>query len=90
MKPIKRHKTFEKHFRTRIAPHKNLLLQFEQAFRLFLTGKRGYPLNDHALTGSLAGKRAFSITGDVRVIYKELEDVIIFLDIGTHNQVYGC
>lgn len=55
---------------------------------MFLAGQRGTPLNDHALSGNLQGKRAFSITGDIRVIYVELEDRLIFLDIGTHNQVY--
>ena len=53
-----------------------------------MTGETGYPLYDHALTGKLAGKRAFSIAGDIRVIYVELEDAIVFLDVGSHNQVY--
>lgn len=55
---------------------------------MFIAGQRSAPMNDHVLTGSLQGRRAFSISGDVRVIYIELEDKIIFLDIGTHNQVY--
>ena len=55
---------------------------------MFMTGERGRPLYDHALTGKLDGKRAFSVTGEIRVIYVELEDAIVLLDIGTHNQVY--
>jgi addiction module RelE/StbE family toxin len=55
---------------------------------MFMTGHRTAPLNDHALTGDLQGRRSLSITGDVRVIYIELEDKIILLDVGTHNQVY--
>ena len=62
--------------------------QYETRIVMFLAGQRGTPLNDHALSGNLQGKRAFSITGDIRVIYVELEDRLIFLDIGTHNQVY--
>ena len=53
-----------------------------------MTGERGRPIYDHALTDGLEGKRAFSITGEIRVIYVELEGCIVFLDIGTHNQVY--
>jgi len=53
-----------------------------------MASELGYPLHDHALTGKLAGKRAFSIAGDIRVIYVEFDDFIVFLDIGTHNQVY--
>lgn len=55
---------------------------------MFIAGQRGAPLNDHGLTGDLQGRRSFSITGDIRVFYVEFEDKIIFLDIGTHNQVY--
>jgi mRNA-degrading endonuclease YafQ of YafQ-DinJ toxin-antitoxin module len=55
---------------------------------MFIAGQRGAPLYDHHLTGDLQGRRAFSITGDVRVVYIEFKDKIIFLDVGTHNQVY--
>ncbi len=88
MKPIKRDRTFEKHFRQRISPHEKLVSQFKERLALFMTGQLGYPLHDHALTGKLAGKRAFSVAGDIRVVYVELQDSIVFLDIGSHNQVY--
>jgi addiction module RelE/StbE family toxin len=88
VKPIKRDRTFEKHFKQRISPHEKLIKQFKERLALFMAGKLGYPLHDHALTGKLAGKRAFSMAGDIRIIYIELEDSIVFLDIGTHNQVY--
>lgn len=88
MKPIKRDKTFEKHFRQRITPNHRLKARFKERLALFMAGEFGHPLHDHALTGKLAGKRAFSIAGDIRVIYIELEDIIVFLDVGSHNQVY--
>jgi addiction module RelE/StbE family toxin len=89
-KAIKRHRQFEKNFRKRIAKDPKLMAQFEERVGQFLEGVRGAPLNDHALTGQLAGYRAFSVTGDVRVVYVETESDVIFLDIGTHNQVYGA
>ncbi len=88
MKPVKRDKTFEKHFRQRIGQNKKLREQFKERLALYIAGELGYPLHDHALTGRLAGKRAFSIASDVRVIYVVLEDSIVFLDIGSHSQVY--
>jgi addiction module RelE/StbE family toxin len=88
MKPIKRDKTFEKHFKQSISSNDKLIKQFKQRLELFIEGELGYPLHDHALTGKFNGKRAFSIAGDIRVIYIELDDLIIFLDIGSHNQVY--
>ncbi|MFI5271257.1 MAG: type II toxin-antitoxin system YafQ family toxin [Candidatus Saccharimonadales bacterium] len=88
MKPIKRDRTFENHFKQRIRPNSMLTNRFKERLLLFMTGELGYPLHDHALTGKLSGKRAFSVTGEIRVIYVELEDVIVLLDIGTHDQVY--
>lgn len=87
-KRIQRDRRFEKHFKKRVGRDKRLLTQFRGRLDMFITGERGYPLNDHALTGEMKGKRAFSITGDIRVIYEETNEYIIFLDIGTHNQVY--
>ncbi len=88
MKQIKRDKTFEKHFKQRISPNEKLTKQFEQRLGLFIKGELGYPIYDHNLTGKLSGKRAFSIAGDIRVVYIDFENFIVFLDIGSHNQVY--
>lgn len=88
MKPVIFHRNFEKHYKQRIKLQPKLVRQFGQRYKLFLSGERGKPLDDHSLSGTLQGRRAFSITGDIRVVYMELEDQIIFLDIGTHNQVY--
>ena len=88
MKQIKRDRTFEKHFKQRISPNAKLVTRFKERLTLFMAGEHSAPLYDHPLAGKLAGKRAFSVAGDIRVIYVELEDFIVFLDIGSHNQVY--
>lgn len=88
MRIIERHKRFEKNFHTRIASDPKLVKQFEERLSLFIEGVSNYPIYDHPLGGKLIGKRAFSITGDVRVVYKIVDGVCIFVDIGTHNQVY--
>jgi addiction module RelE/StbE family toxin len=88
MKVIKRHREFEKHFLKRITTHEKLVTQFEERLGLFVAGKLDNLLNDYPLKGKFTGKRAFSIAGDIRVVYEETSDFIIFLDIGTHNQVY--
>lgn len=86
---VRRHRNFEKNFRKRITPDSKLLAQYEQRFALWLGGVRKAPLFDHPLTGKLAGKRAFSVTGDIRVIYYETDETIVFIDIGSHAQIYG-
>ncbi|MGH2637856.1 MAG: type II toxin-antitoxin system RelE/ParE family toxin [Rhabdochlamydiaceae bacterium] len=88
MKPIIRHRYFEKNFRSRISTNLKLKRQFEIRLKLFMEGVRDYPLDDHALVGTKKGLRAFSIGGDLRVVYRETETHYEFLDIGSHNQVY--
>lgn len=88
MKPIRRHKTFVKSFRSRVSNNPKLVNQFEQRLQLFIKEDRGHPLNDHALIGTMKDLRAFSVAGDLRVIYRETEEYFEFLDIGSHNQVY--
>lgn len=88
MKPIYRDKTFEKHFKARITPNKNLVEQFELRLAMFREGVRGKPINDHGLKGKKRMFRAWSVAGDIRVVYRETDEYYEFLDIGSHNQVY--
>lgn len=88
MKPIIRHRKFEKNFRSRISPHPKLKKQFQARLQLFTEGVRDYPLDDHALVGTMKGLRAFSVGGDLRVVYRETAGCYEFLDVGSHNQVY--
>lgn len=70
-------------------PGSQLKARFKERLALFLKDKSNLVLKDHKLIGNLQSFRAFSITGDVRVIYaEESKDAVIFIDIGTHNQVY--
>lgn len=89
MKPIRLSRYFEKSYKKRIAPIENMRTVYMARVAAFQAGEREKPLNDHALKGKLKGKRAFSITGDVRVVYEETKEAIIFLDVGSHNQVYN-
>lgn len=47
-------------------------------------------LKNHTLTGKFLGQRAFSVTGNVRIVFEEYNHyvAVLMLDIGTHNQVY--
>lgn len=80
------HKDFKKDFR-RLT--KNIQERFGERFVIFLENPTNPILRDHSLAGVLEGKRAFSVGGDVRVIYRFLDkNTILLLRIGTHNQVY--
>lgn len=88
MKRIDYSRQFEKAFARRIAHDTKLVRMFDERYLLFEAGERGYPLYDHALTGSRKGQRAFSVSNDLRIIYVETDEAIVFVDIGSHNQVY--
>ena len=88
MKPIRLTKGFDKSYAKRIGRNQKLRKNYIDRVPLFKAGERGYPLFDHALTRKMKGKRAFSVAGDIRVVYEETENEIIFLDIGSHKQVY--
>jgi len=79
---------FKKHFKARIRPNSNLVIKFEERFDLFLKSPNDPNLKEHALKGTKRRFRAFSITGDIRVIYRIDNSDVIFYDIGSHNQVY--
>lgn len=89
MKPIRFNKTFEKNYKKRVLADPKLSKLFDICYEAFASGQRDYPLNDHALKGKLKGKRAFSVANDIRIVYEETDDAFIFLDIGSHNQVYN-
>jgi addiction module RelE/StbE family toxin len=88
VKSIIRHRKFEKNFQSRISPNPKLKKQFIARLELFKEGVRDYPLDDHPLVGTMKGLRAFSIGGDLRVVYRETDKHYEFLDVGSHNQVY--
>jgi len=75
---------FDKRFRS----DKALQEKFKERTKMFEVNPSNIFLHDHKLTGDKEGFRAFSITGDIRVIYVIEKGTAYFLDIGTHNQIY--
>lgn len=56
---------------------------------MFINNPNHPLLHDHLLRGTKKGLRAFSVAGDIRVVYRRPNtDTIELLDIGSHNQVY--
>lgn len=85
---IKYHRQFLKHFRKRIPPHSKLDAKFKERLGLWIANPKNPVLGDHRLAGKKRDFRSFSITGDVRMVYKIDDDTVWFYDIGSHNQVY--
>jgi addiction module RelE/StbE family toxin len=45
-------------------------------------------LHTHPLKGKLKGKYACSLTSDLRIIFRLVDDTLYLLEIGTHDEVY--
>lgn len=86
MKVIK-YKLFEKSFQK--APVE-IKLSFNERIKRFYQNTTDTILDNHVLHGKYRGCRSIKITGNWRVIYKEIHnDTVILINIGTHSQLYG-
>ncbi len=81
MQIIKR-KKFDKKFK-QLSP--KLKEKIKSAIKLFAEDPHNPILKNHALKGQLEGLRAFSVTGDVRVIFKAYDDYVLVIMLGCWN-----
>lgn len=86
MKGIVETKEFKTNYRKRIAKNEQLKKEFLQSIRGFLDDRSS--VSDHQLKGKMKLFRAFSINDDYRIVYIEEDDRFIFLNVGTHKEVY--
>jgi len=85
---IKYHKDFAKNYKKRISNNPKLVFQFQKQLNKFIQNSKDPDLRDHKLVGEKNQFRAFSVGGDIRVVYKMISNEIWLYDIGSHNQVY--
>lgn len=64
-------------------------IAFEETFELFSENPQSEVLRNHLLTQKYAGIRSIDITADWRALYREERERIIFIEIGTHKQLYN-
>lgn len=62
---------------------------FKQALELFLEDTYHESLRNHQLTGRYSGNRSIDVTEDWRALYREERERIIFVELGTHSELYG-
>lgn len=85
---IKYHKDFAKNYKKRIDRNPKQIAQFQKQPIKFVQNPKDPTLRDHKLVGVKNTFRAFSVTGDIRVVYKIDGREIWLYDVGSHNQVY--
>lgn len=62
---------------------------FREALELFLEDRNHIILRNHSLTGKYAGIRSIDVTDDWRALYREEQERIVFVELGTHDKLYG-
>jgi len=86
---IELHPDFKKAYKKRISQNSKLVTKVAQRIALFQADPRNPLLKDHGLGGSHFGHRSFWITGNIRIVYEKVTNELVrFLDIGSHPQVY--
>lgn len=77
---------FQRRYRL-LSPGQKLWAEKKEA--LFRADAFDPRLKTHKLKGQLEGRWAFSISSDLRVVFRFVEDAeALFLDIGPHDSVY--
>lgn len=79
------HKSFIKDLKKQSLQTKK---KFIERRNMFLLNQYDPALSNHALSGSYTGCRSINVTGDIRAIFYIYEDMIIFIRIGTHAELY--
>ncbi len=71
--------------------HKNLLEKYEKILAQLRDDYTAPWLKTHRLKGKLSEFYAVSLTYEYRIVLfiKIVDDAIILMDIGTHDEVYG-
>ena len=81
------HRDFEKEYKKLTEKVK---LKVKEKNLLFVVDPYNPSLNNHSLHGKYMGYRSFNITGDVRIVYKLLNNnTALFAEIGTHSKLYS-
>ena len=84
---IRYHRDFERGYQKL---RKNQQERVRERIALFANDKFHPLLNNHPLCGKYQGYHSINIDGDLRAIYRELnQDTTYFIEIGTHNRLYS-
>ena len=89
MVKIKRHGKFDQMLEKLCNTDEEMHQLVEERIIWFRRNPNDTRLRNHVLTKSMEGKWAFSITGDIRIIYEwKNKTTVRFLTIGPHTTVY--
>lgn len=62
--------------------------QFYERLRIFSMDRYHPILKNHSVDKKFPGCRSVNITGDYRAIFEDLGEIVNFVKIGTHSELY--
>ncbi|EKD93384.1 MAG: hypothetical protein ACD_28C00158G0001 [uncultured bacterium] len=80
---------FRKSYKKLVKNSEKLKSVIHEKLKLFERNPLDPSLKNHNLKGKLKGYRAIVIGYDLRAIFRCEDEIVIFFDIGTHDEVYG-
>lgn len=80
------HKTFNKKFKK--LPDK-VQMAFHARLAIFENNPFHPLLENHDVSRAFPGCRSINVTGDFRAIFYERRGLAVFINIGTHSELYG-
>jgi len=83
---IQYHKNFSKKYKKL---SRKLQIKTQKQISLFINLPYASQLRNHPLKGKYKNYRSVNITGDLRAIFKVQNKNIIFVEIGTHSELFG-
>ena len=79
------HKQFKKKFEKLPVKVQN---KFFDRLKLFMRDQTHETLNNHSVDKAFPECRSINVTGNYRAIFKEGQEVVTFMIIGTHSELY--
>lgn len=81
------HKNFEKSYKKLKGADRK---KTKDRLGVFINDPFDSQLNNHPLKGKYEDYRSINISGDLRAIYKYInDDECVFVEIGTHSELYS-
>ena len=82
---IKYKKRFQKDFKKLPSKIKE---KFYERLEVFINNKFDIILNNHSVDKVFPDCRSINVTGDYRAVFKDGDDIVVFITIGTHSELY--
>jgi len=83
---IRTHRNFDKKY---IRLPEKIQEQFRKRRDLFTVQPFHKLLNNHSVERAYPDCRSINVTGDYRALFKEKDNEVLFVNIGTHSELYS-